>query len=84
MASAPGKENSGVTHRASRAAMRRRKWDPATVFPVMVAWFGGRRRQRKGPRAPELIEGGETQLQRSREDLVGGTHRVGRVDGGSS
>jgi hypothetical protein len=38
------------------------------VFPVMAVCSGGHRRQRKGPRAPEEIEGGETQLQRGRED----------------
>jgi hypothetical protein len=73
-----------VTHRASRAAMRQWKWTPVVVFSVMAACFGGRQWQRKGPRSPKEIEGGETQLQCGREDWVGGAHREGRVGGGSS
>jgi hypothetical protein len=73
-----------VTHRASRAATRRRKWAPAAVFSMMATCSDGHRRQRKGPRAPEEIEGGETHLQRGREGQIGEAHHEGRVGGCSS
>jgi hypothetical protein len=82
--SASGKENGDATHRASMVAMRRWKWAPTAVFSVMASCSGGRRRQRKGPRALEEIEGAETQLQRGWEDRVGGAHREGRVSDSSS
>jgi hypothetical protein len=75
----PNTENGGATHRT-----RRQKWAPEAVFPVMAVCFGGHRWQRKGPRAPEEIEGRETQLQCGREDQVGGAYREGWVGGGSS
>jgi hypothetical protein len=49
----------------------------------MATCSGGRQRYWKGPRALEEIEGGETQLQRGREDRVGGAHREGRVGNSS-
>jgi hypothetical protein len=51
---------------------------------VMASCSGGHWQQRKGPRAPKEIEGGEMQLQCGWEDRVGGAHREGWVSGGSS
>jgi hypothetical protein len=50
----------------------------------MAACSDGCRRQRKGPRAPEEIEGGEMQLQHGQEDRMGGAHHEGWVNDGSS